>query len=77
MRKAKIRKIILEQEEPFTDFDIVCTLMNMGESSKKRILETLNELIKENSVYYGQVLDIKQGDCGFAFYTEKYKKNST
>lgn len=74
MKTTKIRKIILEQEEPFIDYDILCTLMEMGENNWKKILEILNQLIKENLVYYGQILNLKQGDCGFAFYTEKYKK---
>ena len=39
MKTAKIRKIILEQEEPFTDYDILCTLMDMGENNQKKILE--------------------------------------
>ena len=33
MKTTKIRKIILEQEEPFIDYDILCTLMEMGENN--------------------------------------------
>ena len=74
MKKSKIKKIILNQEEPFSTYDILCTLIEHGEEDKVKILRVLNELIQDNLVYYDQVLDINQGECGYAFFTNKYKE---
>ena len=74
MRKSKIKKIILNQEEPFSVYDILCTLIENGEDDKVKILNVLNDLIKANLVYYDQVLNINQGECGYAFFTNKYKE---
>lgn len=76
MSEEEIRNIILNYDKPFSIDDILSYIININETNKSLIIDTINDMFSQGLIYYDKVDNANENNNGYAFVTDAYYKNN-